>query len=130
MASKGNGEAVPALDFTKFQNVVDGKLVDTKEIRHTVNPSNLEQLPDVPVSTPEDVDAAVEAAQRAQESWADVPWTERQQAVKNFADALEAAAGDFAKMLTKEQGKPVSVFFLKNPPPFFFLFFFLRFDWK
>lgn len=96
-----------ALDFTKFHNVIDGKLVATDKTRHGINPSTLEELPEVPVSSQADVDKAVEAAKRAQESWEDVPWADRQKAIKDLADALEAHTDDFALMLTKEQGKPV-----------------------
>lgn len=73
-----------------------------------MNPSTLEELPEVPVSTPEDVDKAVEAAQKAQEQWAKVSWAERQKLVNDFADVLEANGDAFALMLTQEQGKPVS----------------------
>lgn len=107
MASNGSVKGAEPLDFTKFQNVINGKLTDTKETRRTVNPSTLEELYPVPVSTQEDIDEAIEAAKKAQESWSNVPWTERQQAVKDYADALEALSGDFAKQLVTEQGKPV-----------------------
>lgn len=95
------------LDFTKFYNVIDGKLESTATTRHGINPSTLEKNPPVPVSTIEDVDRAVEAAVKAAESWADVPYLERQKKVAQFADGLEALKDDFAVMLTKEQGKPV-----------------------
>jgi acyl-CoA reductase-like NAD-dependent aldehyde dehydrogenase len=108
MATNGNSKGTEPLDFTKFQNVINGKLVDTEKTRNTVNPSTLEELPPVPVATPEDVDAAVEAAKKAQESWANVPWAERQKAVNDFASAVEDLSADFTRMLTTEQGKPVS----------------------
>lgn len=108
MASNGSVKGAEPLDFTKFQNVINGKLTDTKETRRTVNPSTLEELYPVPVSTQEDIDEAIEAAKKAQESWSNVPWTERQQAVKDYADALEALSGDFAKQLVTEQGKPLA----------------------
>lgn len=106
MATNGTVKGAEPLDFTKFQNVINGKLVDTKETRRTVNPSTFEELYPVPVSTQADIDEAIEVAKKAQESWANVPWAERQQAVKNYADALEALSEDFAKQLTTEQGKP------------------------
>ncbi|RYP38058.1 hypothetical protein DL768_010824 [Monosporascus sp. mg162] len=78
------------LDFTRFCNVID-------------------ENPGVPVSTNDDVNKAVDAAKRAAEEWAEVPWDERQQAVKKFADALEALSEDFARMLNKENVKPVGL---------------------
>lgn len=54
-----------SLDFSTFYNVIDGKLSPTKETRHGINPATEEPNPEVPVSTPKDVDRAVEAGQRA-----------------------------------------------------------------
>ena len=56
-----------------------------------------------------EVDAAMEAAAKAFKTWSKVPYAERQQALNKFADAIDAHAEDFAKLLTQEQGKPVSL---------------------
>lgn len=74
---------------------------------HGVNPANGKPNPEVPVSTPQDVDSAVAAAKEASKTWAKVPWADRKKAVLGYADALEQHASDFAKLLTQEQGKPV-----------------------
>ncbi|RYO75618.1 hypothetical protein DL766_005570 [Monosporascus sp. MC13-8B] len=94
------------LDFTRFCNVIDGNLVGSSKSRCSVNPSTLEENPQVPVSTNDDVNKAVDAAKRAAEKWGEVPWSERQQAIERFADALEAVSESFARMLIKENGKP------------------------
>lgn len=105
-----NGSAKAAkLDFTTFHNVINGKLVSTAKTTHNINPSTLEANPEVPVSTLNDVNEAVAHARTAAKKWATVPVAERQQAVRNFAAALGENADDFAHMLTKEQGKPVSL---------------------
>ncbi|WQF84679.1 Putative aldehyde dehydrogenase domain, aldehyde/histidinol dehydrogenase [Colletotrichum destructivum] len=101
MATNGTSK----LDWTKFYNVIDGKLETTSKTRYSVNPSTLEANPEVPVSTPEDVDRAVQAAKKAQEAWAETPYEERQKALARFGEAIEAHAEEFALMLTKEQGK-------------------------
>ncbi|KAH7136982.1 aldehyde dehydrogenase [Dactylonectria estremocensis] len=98
-----------SLNFDSFLNVIDGNLVGSETTRHGINPATLEALPPVPVSIPSDVDAAVAAARRAASGWADTPLAERQQAVSNFADALEKHADGFIKMLVVEQGKPLAV---------------------
>jgi acyl-CoA reductase-like NAD-dependent aldehyde dehydrogenase len=97
-----------SLDFSTFYNVIDGKLSPSKETRHGINPATEELNPEVPVSTPEDVDRAVEAGQRAFRSWSKTTYAERQKALLAFADALEAERDNFAKLLVQEQGKPVS----------------------
>ena len=93
--------------WSNYQNTIDGKLVGTKETRHGINPATGEANPEVPVSTQKDVDAAVEAGLKAFKTWSKTSWDERKKACLAFADALEANAQDFAKLLTKEQGKPV-----------------------
>ncbi|EEY16952.1 predicted protein [Verticillium alfalfae VaMs.102] len=49
-------------NFENFANVVDGQLKSTEGTRTGINPATLEPLAPVPVSSPADVDAAVEAA--------------------------------------------------------------------
>ncbi|KAH8588485.1 aldehyde dehydrogenase [Bisporella sp. PMI_857] len=95
------------INFTTFSNVVDGKLVQTAITRHGINPATKEPLPEVPVATRDDLDAAVEAARRAFTTWSKVPVTERRAALEQFAVALETYQDDFAKLLTTEQGKPL-----------------------
>jgi acyl-CoA reductase-like NAD-dependent aldehyde dehydrogenase len=96
------------LDWNHFYNIINGEKVSTAATRHSINPSTLQLNPEVPVSTPEDVDKAVIGAITAGERWAEVPLIERQQAVLGFAEALKSQKSDFARQLVKEQGKPVS----------------------
>ena len=104
------GSQVPEFNVHEnFLNSIDGKLVGTSETRHGINPATGEANPEVPVSTQKDVDAAVEAAQRAFKSWSQTSREEREKAVLGYADALEKLTPEFAKLLTREQGKPVSV---------------------
>lgn len=102
-----NGTAT--LDFTKFYNVIDGQLVETPQTRCSVNPSTLEDNAPVPVSTQEHVEKAIAAARAASEGWEDVSFDERRKAMLSFADAIEANSEGFCRMLTLEQGKPVSI---------------------
>lgn len=51
----------------------------------------------------------MQAAKKAFKTWSVVPYSERQAAVRSFADALEAEKEAFTAMLTQEQGKPVSI---------------------
>ncbi|KAJ0382481.1 hypothetical protein COL922a_012494 [Colletotrichum nupharicola] len=103
MAANGTSK----LDFTKFYNVINGKLETTPKTRHGLNPSTLEPLAEVPLSTAEDVDRAVQAARAAQEAWAETPYEERKKAVAKLGDLMEENLNEFAVMLSKEQGKPI-----------------------
>ena len=98
-----------SLNFTTFNNIIDGSASKTLKTRHGINPATLEPLPDVPVSTKEDVEKAVSAARKAFQHWRFVDKEKRREAVEKFADALEAEIEGFAKLLTMEQGKPVSL---------------------
>jgi acyl-CoA reductase-like NAD-dependent aldehyde dehydrogenase len=100
-------ESTKKLSFTEFYNVIDGKLETTKETAQNTNPSTLEKNHPVPVSTPEDVDRAVEAAKKASEVWADVPYKERQNLVSKYADGIDGIKEELAVLLVKEQGKSV-----------------------
>lgn len=103
------GSAGPQFDiFSDFKNTINGKLTTTKETRHGINPATGKPNPPVPVSTQEDVDAAVSAGKEAFKSWSQTDFAERKKAVLALADALEKHSADFAKLLTMEQGKPVS----------------------
>lgn len=106
------------LDFIKFHNVINGQLCDstTGKTRATVNPTTFEENANVPVSTLDDVNKAVQSAQNAAKTWSSTPWTERRKQLKAYADAFEANAEGFLQMLIKEQGKSVSYFLkpLKN----------------
>ncbi|XDG03218.1 hypothetical protein ABKA04_002833 [Annulohypoxylon sp. FPYF3050] len=97
------------LDFEKFFNVIDGQLCNssTGATRCTVNPSTLEENAQVPISTLDDVNKAVQSAQNAAKTWSSTPWTERGRQLKAYADAFEANAENFLQMLLKEQGKSV-----------------------
>ncbi|PSL38418.1 succinate-semialdehyde dehydrogenase/glutarate-semialdehyde dehydrogenase [Labedella gwakjiensis] len=54
-----------------------------------------------------DVDAAVDAAQRAQPAWAALPSSERARILHRAADLIMERIDDIAELLTREQGKPV-----------------------
>ncbi|KAK5092588.1 hypothetical protein LTR70_002023 [Exophiala xenobiotica] len=93
--------------FGEYYNTIDGKLSSTQETRHGINPATGKPNAEVPVSTEQDVDAAVNAAKKAFKTWSKVPYAERQKALRDFADAIEKNVDDFAKLLTQEQGKPL-----------------------
>ncbi|CAG8297157.1 unnamed protein product [Penicillium salamii] len=96
------------LDFSTFHNVINNELTQTSQTRHGINPANSQPNPPVPVSTQEDLDAAVKAARVAFKTWTKTSFEERRKALSAWADAIEANASGFAKTLTMEQGKPLS----------------------
>lgn len=91
-----------------FYNTINGKSTTTVKTRHGINPATGTPNAEVPVATQIDVNDAVAAAKEAFKTWSKTPWEERKKAVLAFADALEEHTNQFAKLLTQEQGKPVS----------------------
>ncbi|KAI0505246.1 aldehyde dehydrogenase [Xylaria bambusicola] len=105
--NSSNNSNNPTLEFQTFHNVINGAIADTPgRYRRTVNPSTEKDNHDVPFSGPEDVDRAVEAAKKAAGTWSAVSWNERADRLQKFADAIEGIAGELAKLLTMELGKP------------------------
>ncbi|PGH19834.1 hypothetical protein AJ80_03751 [Polytolypa hystricis UAMH7299] len=93
--------------FSRYYNTINGKPTSTKEVRQGINPATAQPNPDVPVSTPQDVEDAVAAGKAAFKKWASTPYVERKKAILAFADGIEQHLHDFAKLLSKEQGKPI-----------------------
>ena len=61
----------------------------------------------VPVMSGEEVERRVQAAARAFEEWRRSTWEERAQALRALARALRTRAGELARLMAEEMGKPV-----------------------
>ena len=70
-----------------------------------LNPATEEVFARVPVATPEQLDDAIAAAERAFPAWSARPWEERQAALNAIADLVDAHAEQFSDLLMKEIGK-------------------------
>src|SRR5205085_8438695 len=62
-------------------------------------------LGEFPNSAPSDVNAAIEAAEKASLAWAEMPGPQRGAILYRFAQLLEDAKSELAKVITLEQGK-------------------------
>ncbi|HZT86250.1 MAG TPA: aldehyde dehydrogenase family protein [Gaiellaceae bacterium] len=97
-----------ALAVRTLENFVGGAWVAATgdEARAIVSPVTGETLAEAPDASIADVDAAVDAARRAQPVWAArSPW-ERAEICHAIADLITGRREDFARELTLEQGKP------------------------
>jgi acyl-CoA reductase-like NAD-dependent aldehyde dehydrogenase len=97
---------VTTIDFSTFQNVIDGKLVGSEEQYHGTNPSTGEELWPVPVASEEDVNTAVTAARKAFKSWRNVPVEDRRQALYAWSSKLVEYKDELTEILCKEVGRP------------------------
>ncbi len=89
--------------------LVDGSWVPsrsavTREIR---NPATLELVGLTADCGPDDVQAAVEAAARAQPEWWRIPGVEKAKLLRQVAARIRAAEHELSTLLTRETGKPL-----------------------
>lgn len=74
----------------------------------TTNPTTGEALAEFALHTPEQVDAALSAAVRAQTEWRRVPVAERVGVLTGMARVLREDRERFARAITLEMGKPIA----------------------
>ncbi len=94
-----------------LQNFVNGKFTDASDGRTSdvIDPSTGEVYAHAPVSSRQDVDAAMQAAANAFEGWRDSTPSERSLALLRFADAVEQRADEIIEAETRNAGKPVAL---------------------
>jgi betaine-aldehyde dehydrogenase len=97
---------------TKLQNFIDGEFVDPAEgqTEEVTNPANGEVIAEMPLSTEEDVNRAVDAAKRAFPEWAATPPGERATALLKLADLIEEHADELSDLEAADAGKPRAAF--------------------
>lgn len=94
----------------RLKNYIDGQWTasTTAQYETVYNPATEEVLCEVPLSTKEDLDAAVEVAQRAFETWSRVPVPKRARILFNYQQLLIKYKKELAMLITKENGKNLS----------------------
>jgi betaine-aldehyde dehydrogenase len=102
-----------------LQNFVNGKYSDAGDGRTSdvIDPSTGEVYAQAPVSSRQDVDAAMQAAANAFEGWRDSTPSERSLALLRFADAMEKRADEIIEAETRNTGKPVALTASEEIPP-------------
>ena len=78
------------------------------ETRPIVNPATAEEIGHHPVAGREDLDEALEAAERGFKLWRAVSAYERAKIMRKAAGLIRERAGDIARIMTLEQGKPIA----------------------
>ncbi len=102
-----------------LRNFVAGKPVDPADGRTSelVDPSTGKVFAHAPVSSAEDVDVAMSAAEAAFESWRDSTPSERQKALIRIADAIESRADELVAAEVENTGKPIALTLSEEIPP-------------
>src|SRR6478735_8810927 len=78
------------------------------ETRTILDPATGQPVGEAPVHTVQDLEKAIAAAQAAQPAWAALGHDARSAALLKAADAVERSAEELARLLSREQGKPLN----------------------
>ena len=94
----------------RTQAYIDGAWVDADDgsTREVSNPANGEVIADIANCGQAETRRAIEAAERAQVTWRQVPAKERSKMLRALFDLMMANQDDLAQIMTLEQGKPLA----------------------
>ncbi|MFO1443858.1 CoA-acylating methylmalonate-semialdehyde dehydrogenase [Bacillus sp. Bva_UNVM-123] len=94
-------------NIRKIQNHINGEWVNSSssEIESVPNPANEEIIAYVPLSSKEDVDLAVQAAEQAYSQWAETPVPNRSRLLYKYLQLLQEEKENLAHIITMENGK-------------------------
>ncbi|HSM72913.1 MAG TPA: aldehyde dehydrogenase family protein [Anaerolineales bacterium] len=92
----------------EFQNYINGKWVEGKGTFQTINPANEELVADIAQAELSDVDAAVDAAKGAFNSWRLTPAPIRGEMLFKIGDILKQKKEELSQLLTRDMGKVIA----------------------
>jgi malonate-semialdehyde dehydrogenase (acetylating)/methylmalonate-semialdehyde dehydrogenase len=92
-----------------IKNYIGGRWVasESEETLDVRNPATDEIMAEVPLSTAEEVDATVQAAQGAFREWRETPPYVRARYMARLREAMEGRREDIARTITREHGKVI-----------------------
>ncbi len=92
-------------------NYIGGEFVchSGNEWMNVLEPATGRRFARVPLSSPQDVNSAVNAARAAQPAWGALSISERAAWLDRIADALEVRYEDIASLESRDTGKPISL---------------------
>ncbi|MDB5306740.1 MAG: aldehyde dehydrogenase [Gemmataceae bacterium] len=93
--------------MTGFRLLIKGRLVPGAGALDVINPATGRTLTAAPRADRAQLDQAVAAAKAAFPTWSATPLPRRAALLVKLAEAVEVEQGDFARLLTQEQGKPL-----------------------
>ncbi len=98
-----------SVTVSHHQNLVGGEWVDAAggETMEVLNPATGETIAEVPRSSAEDVDRAVQAAKKALPEWLETTPGERAEMLLKLADAIDQHAEELAELESQNVGKPL-----------------------
>ncbi|KAG9126749.1 hypothetical protein FRC07_002127 [Ceratobasidium sp. 392] len=94
--------------MAEYTHIINGKSVTSTQKLSVINPGTQEKIAEVPVATKEQLDEAVTAARAALPAWSATTHDERAVILNQVADVIQNHAEEYHKLITLEQGKPLS----------------------
>ena len=94
---------------TRYENFIGGFWVAPIGGKYTenVSPATGEAFTEVPLSTPEDIELALDAAHAAKDAWGETSTAERSKVLNRIADVIEENLELLAVAESWENGKPI-----------------------
>ena len=91
-----------------FRMLIDGEWVDSKNQIEVEDPAKAEIFDQVPAACDSDIEKAVQAAHRAYPAWSRMSAESRGEILIRAASLAVQRADDIARLMTREQGKPLN----------------------
>lgn len=91
----------------KFFNVINGQRRSSDDNHQCTDPRSEKPLWDAPLATTNDLDEAVEAAQKALKSWSKTSIEERSEYLRKIVEVFTANKQELMEIVMKETGKSV-----------------------
>lgn len=98
----------PIKEVKVIKNFIGGEWVESKgDIQEVVNPATCQTIARVPISTKDEIDAAVKAAQEAFPSWRETPPVARARCLFRLKGLMEEHFEELSRLQTQEHGKTI-----------------------
>lgn len=97
------------MKIEKLKNYINGKWVESEstEILDVINPATTEKIAEVPFSTPEEVESAIQAAKEAFLEWRETPPLTRVRYLFTLKDLMEENFEELSRTIVVEEGKTI-----------------------
>jgi acyl-CoA reductase-like NAD-dependent aldehyde dehydrogenase len=93
---------------TDFSLLIDGAAANSSSSLDVINPATGQVFARCPAAGRDELDRAVAAARRAFPAWRDLSYAQRADRIHGFCESLKQHQDELARLLTMEQGKPLS----------------------
>src|SRR5262245_51081943 len=92
----------------KMTQTIDGRGETSPNSFEVINPSTAAPFARCPDATEDQLDRAIASARAASADWSKLTFADRRKHLHRFAARVRDYADDLAKVITREQGKPLS----------------------